>query len=339
MTTFKSLLLAACLASPAGATTTEIKFATLAPEGSTWMKTMHEFDKELRAKTEGRVGFKFYAGGVQGDEKDVVRKMRVGQLAAAGVTGVGLGEVAPEVRVMDAPLLFRDAAEVDAVLKKYDKELRSAIEAKGFVPLGWAEVGFVYLFTAAPVHAPTDLKSAKMWVWEGDPIAEAAFKAFGVSPIPLSVTDVMSSLETGLINGVYGSPMAVVALQWFSKEKYVYSLPLADASGAVLVTKKAFEGLSEADRKVLLEVGKTYMDKLTRLAREENKKALEAVQKQGLKLTSPDPSEITKYEEMGRQARRGLVGRMYSAELLDRVEKTVDEQRSSKSKHGKAAKG
>ncbi len=196
---------------------TVIKFATLAPEGSTWMKEMRAFTGEVVKRTSETVKFKIYAGGVSGDEKDVIRKIRIGQLHAGGFSGVGLGEIAREVRVLDAPFLFKNADEVDHIYKTFDPELRRALESKGYVLLGWAEVGFIYLYTNLPVHSPKDLKRVKMWMWEGDPIAESAFKAMGITPIPLSIVDVQTSLQTGMVNGVYGSPLAVVALQWFTK--------------------------------------------------------------------------------------------------------------------------
>ena len=310
---------------------TVIKFATLAPQGSTWMKVMNEFDKELREKTGNKLRFKFYAGGVSGDEKDVVSKMRIGQLHAAGVTGVGLGVVAPAVRVMDAPFLFRSAAEVDYAHSKVDAELDAAIEKGGFVNLGWAEVGLVYVFTNIPIKDFEDLKKTKMWVWEGDPIAEAAFKAVDVNPIPLSIQDVMTSLQTGLINAVYGSPMGVVALQWFTKTKYIYSVPLANASGAVLVSKKFVDGLPAEQRAAFLEIGKKHMARLTALSRAENKQALDALQKQGLALTHPaSAGELAKYEGLARQARKTLVGRLYPQGLLDKVEKAVEDHRAKR---------
>src|SRR3989344_7140434 len=103
-----------------------IKFATLAPEGSTWMKIMREWDAELAQKTSGELKFRFYPGGISGDEKDVVKKIRFGQLHSAGFTGVGLGEIAPEVRILDGPFLFKDAGEADHVYQAFDKELRGA---------------------------------------------------------------------------------------------------------------------------------------------------------------------------------------------------------------------
>jgi len=330
--TCSSLLLAAFLAATASADPTVIKFATLAPEGSTWMKVMNDFNKELLEKSGGKLKFKFYPGGVSGDEKDVVSKMRIGQLHAAGVTGRGLGDVASEVRVMDAPFLFRNTNEIDQVLSKFSKTFDGYLEKAGFVNLGSAEVGLVYTFTNQPIRATEDMKRTKMWVWEGDPIAEAAFKVLDVHPIPLSLPDVMTSLQTGLIDSVYGSPMAVVALQWFTKTKYIYGVPMANASGAILVSKKFLDNLPADSKAVLLDLGKKYTAKITDLSRTENTQALTALQKQGLTLTLPSsPDALEKYEELGRKARRSLAGRMYPAELLDQVEKAVEEARAGKS--------
>ncbi|HAU89532.1 MAG TPA: ABC transporter substrate-binding protein, partial [Elusimicrobia bacterium] len=238
MNFFKTLTLAAALLAPAlpAAAQTVVKFATLAPDGSTWMKAMRKFTDETTAKTGGRVKFKIYAGGVSGEDKDVVRKIRLGQLQAGGFTGVGIGEVAPEARLLDTPFLFKSAGEIDHVYKTLDTDFRKIFESHGYVLLGWAEVGNVNIFSNTPVTKPEDLRNVKMWLWEGDPIAEATFQALHIKPIPLSITDVMTSLQTGMINGVYGSPLSVIALQWFARMKYVFALPLTNASGAVLIS-------------------------------------------------------------------------------------------------------
>lgn len=329
--TTSSLILLAALAF--GGETKTIKFATLAPEGSAWMKVMGELSKEVQEKTQGRVKFKMYPGGISGDEKDVVKKVRIGQLHAAGFTGVGLGEIAPPVRILDAPWLFRSLNEVDHVYKKFDVDFTGYFERAGYVLLGWTELGRVHVFSKAPINSPADMKKAKMWVWEGDPIAQAAYQALGVSPIPLSVVDVMSSLQSGLIDAVYGPPMGVVALQWFTKAKHIYSVPMADSAGAVLLSKKAFDGLSKEDQAVLKDVAGVHLRRLTLLGREENEKALASLQSQGLILSAkPDAATLKQYEELGRSARRSLAGKLYPAELLDRVEKALADLRSGKAK-------
>lgn len=325
-----ALLLAGAL--PAAAQTV-IKFATLAPDGSTWMKAMRQFTEETTAKTAGRVKFKIYAGGVSGEDKDVVRKIRLGQLHAGGFTGVGIGEVAPAARLLDTPFLFKSAAEIDHVYKTMDADFRKIFESHGYVLLGWAEVGNVNIFSNTPVTKPEDLRNVKMWLWEGDPIAEATFQALHIKPIPLSITDVMTSLQTGMINGVYGSPLSVIALQWFARMKYVFALPLTNASGAVLISKKTFDSLSKEDQKTMLDLGEKHLRALTLKSRKENEESVGILKKKGLIFTEPaSPSVVSDLEAAGQSARVSLVGKLYSRELLEKVEKALKEFRAQKKK-------
>lgn len=331
-----NVLLSLFLAMPLSAGPAKyVKFATVAPEGSTWMKVMGELNSELEKKTQGGLKFKIYAGGVSGDEKDVVKKIRAGQLHAGGFTGVGLGEIAPEVRILDSPWLFKSFEEVDFIYEEFDKELSSAVVKGGYVLLGWVEIGPVHIFSKNPIRDPEDMKKARMWVWEGDPIAEAAYKAVGVTPIPLSVIDVLSMLQTGRIDAVYGPPMGILALQWFTRTKHVYPVPMAVAAGAVLVSKKSFDGISPDQQKILLEVCSAHLKRLNALSRKENEQALKTLTSKGLKM-SPQPSEevMRLYEDLGKRARRELAGRLYSEEFLDRVEKALEKFRNGKAKKG-----
>jgi TRAP-type transport system periplasmic protein len=252
-----------------------IKFATLAPEGSTWIKIMRDYDKAVREQSGGRVGFKFYAGGVAGDEKDVIRKIRLGQYHSGGFTGVGIGEVAKNVRILDTPFLVNNTDEIDFITEKFEPQFKQSLEEGGFVLLGWAEVGFVYIYADRAIYSPEDLKNTKTWVWEGDPIAQAAFQAIGLSPIQLSITDVMQSLQTGMINTVYTSPLGLVALQWFTRVKYMMGEPLAISSGAVLVSKKMFDSLPKDLQDILITNGRKYFRELTLASRDRNHKSFE----------------------------------------------------------------
>ncbi|MBI4801391.1 MAG: TRAP transporter substrate-binding protein DctP [Elusimicrobia bacterium] len=310
---------------------TVVKFATLAPEGSTWMKVMRQFSAELSSATQGRVKFKFYAGGVSGDEKDVARKIRLGQLHSAGFTGVGLGEIAPGIRILDTPFLFKTPAEIDHVYGTFNAEFRKIFEAKGYILLGWAEVGNVYLFSNSPVTKPEDLKSVKMWIWEGDPIAEATFSALKINPIPLSITDVMTSLETGMINGIYASPLSALALQWHTKMKYAFSLPIANASGAVVISRKLFGTLSKEDRKAMTDIANRQLKLLNAASRKDNEKSIITLKKEKITFTAPaSPEVVASFEKMGAQARLALAGRLYSKELLEKIEAALKQFRTKK---------
>jgi len=308
----------------------QIRFATVAPEGSTWMNIMKEYDSEIRKESGGQMGFKLYGGGVAGDEKDVIRKIRLGQYHAAGFTGVGMGEITKKVRILDAPFLFKNYNEIDYVYSKFDQEFNNAFLDNGFVLLGWAEVGFVYVFTNTPIYKSSDLKNTKMWVWQGDPVAESAFKAIGVNPIPLALTDVFTSLQTGLINGFYTSPLAGISMQWFTKAKYILDVPLANSAGSILIAKPTWDKMPEDLRNILIKNGRKYMRKLTELSRKDNEKSLSIMQQKGLKLIKPDQKVLQEYENIGANARKNLSGSLIPADLVQRVENTLKEYRKGK---------
>ena len=304
-----------------------VKFATIAPEGSTWMNVMKEYDAAIRKESGGRVGFKIYSGGVQGDEKSVLRKIRVGQLHSGGFTGVGMGEIAPKVRILDSPFLVRNEEEVDMLYEEYGKDFEQAFEEGGYVLLGWAEVGFVHVFTSGPVRKSEDLKGLKMWTWEGDPIAETAFRTLGINPIPLSFTDVMTSLQTGLIDAFYTTPYAAIALQWYARVKYMVDVPLADAAGSVLISKKYYDQLPKDLQEILLRNGRMYISKLTQLSRKDNSDSITELKKRGISILTANEKDLQEYIEVGSRSRRMLVGKLFSEDFLNRVEKSVADYR------------
>ncbi len=305
-----------------------IKFATLAPEGSTWLKVMDDLNSEVTKLTNGEVKFKIYPGGIQGDEKDVLRKIRLGQLHSAGFTGVGIGEILSEARILDSPLLFRDYQEVDHITGLLYDEFSRKFEDAGYVLLGWTEVGFVYVYGNRPITSLPDLKGTKMWMWEGDPIAEATFNALGVSPIPLSITDVLTSLQTRLVEAVYTSPLACVTLQWHTRVGYMMDVPLADAGGGVLVSRSMFDKLPPEYQQVLREKGRELMLKLVTLSRRDNAESIELMKKNGMKVIHVPDANLSEFQAAGKKARRDLVGKLYSQDLLDKVENSLAEYRA-----------
>jgi len=335
MIRFTAVIFALVLMVVVSAANTKIKFATLAPEGSTWMNIMDEFSNAVKDATAGDVEFRIYPGGVAGDELNVLRKIRVGQLHSGGFTGVGLGEILPEVRILDSPFLFRSKEEIDHISGQLFDYFAEKFEDKGFILLGWAEVGFVYTFTDKAINDISDMKGVKMWMWEGDPVAEATFKSFGISPIPLSISDVLTSLQTKLIDGIYVSPLACVALQWHTKVNYMLDLPLANSNGAILLDKRQYNKLSPEHQTMLRELSLQYLSKLTRMSREDNEKSLKLIRETGIKFTEiADKKQIDAFYVSGRQARRSLVGKLYDEQLLNRVENSLENFRQNKAAGG-----
>jgi TRAP-type C4-dicarboxylate transport system substrate-binding protein len=228
--------------------------------------------------------------------------------------------VAKKVRILDAPLFFKTYDEVEYIQQKYAADFNKALEDGGFVLLGWAEVGFVYVFSSKLVTTFTELKSLKPWMWEGDPISQAAYQAIGVSPVPLSITDVMTSLQTGMIDSVYSSPYALIALQWFTRVSYAMTQPLADALGAAVISKKIYDSLPEDLKTILMTNAKKYIGKLTASSRLDNAKAIDTLKQRGMKFVAAPKEVSAEFETIGSKARQLLVGNLYTQEFLDDVE-------------------
>lgn len=303
------------------ATGKELKFATLAPSGSSWDKLFVSWKDEVIQRTNGRIIPKIYAGGVQGDEKAVVQKIRSGQLAGGGLTGFGLGMIAPSVRSLELPFLFKDGAQVDGVINKLSSKFEAAFNAGNpqVELLGWAEAGFVYILSNKPIAKLDDMKGVKMWMWEGDPVAEALYNSLNVTPVQLSIADVLTSLQTNMIEAVYAPPMGAVALQWASKVKYITDLPLANSIGGLVLSKAEFSKLSAEDQKILKEVSQKYCRQIVEQTRKDNAAAYDSLVKLGVQKIAVTEADKQALVNLTTSVGDRLVGKLYDQELLNSV--------------------
>ena len=303
-----------------------IKIATIAPIKSNIMKIMEEFRTAVSRATNNEVDFKIYYGGVQGDDGDVLRKIRLGQLHGGSFTGFALGRIAPQVRVTEIPFVFRNTDEVAYVRAKLEDTMSKHFEDAGYVVFGWHDLGFVYLFSRYPITSIDTLRKQKVWVWGNDPMMTAAYKAMGISPIPLSPMDVLTSLSANLIDTAPITPFGAVAFRWYAKFKYMNGLPGGNAMSAVAVTKKIWNKITPASQKKIKEIAKTHFKRLTKSNIEADRKSIEVLKKSGIKIVHfKDPE--TDLIEMGKKARESVVGKVYSRELLDRTLSLLEEYR------------
>lgn len=297
-----------------------MKFATVAPEGSTWVKYIRAVDKELRQKSNNRLGLRIYAGGIAGDELDVLKKMRIGQIHSAAFSGVGFGKILPEVRVLDLPYLFRNSKQVDEVHETLRPYFEKQFEKKGFQLLSWAEVGDVNLFSKKTIKNMQDLKGLKIWVWSGDPIAKETFEAMGVTPIPLAVTDVTTALNTGMIDTVYAPPLGALALQWQTHLDFMMALPMVHSTGAILVSDRYYRKLPKDLADLLKKTLQESMKKLTTELREQNQEAITVIKASGLTIIPPpDGKTLESFYRIHDQVAQSLTGKIYSKALLNQV--------------------
>ena len=238
------------------------KVASLAPEGSVWTKTFRNFTREVEEKSGGEIGFKIYAGGVMGDDRAMYRKMRVGQLNGGGFTMTGISEVVPDFRVLGTPFMFNSYDEVDRVKEKLLPRFEKEFDKKGLVLMAMSEVGFIYTMSTNSISTLAELKKSKAWAPEGDPISRVLLETVGVTPIPLSIPDVLTSLQTGLINTIFNSFYGSIVLQWFTKISYITDIPFVYAYGAFVLDKKTFSKLPAPHAAMMKKEAQIHFKKL-----------------------------------------------------------------------------
>jgi TRAP-type C4-dicarboxylate transport system substrate-binding protein len=274
-----------------------LKIATVAPDGTSWMKLFRQAGDRIGKATEGRVKLRFYPGGVMGNDSSVLRKIRVGQLHGGAITGGGVASIYPGADLYSLPFQFRSLEEVDRVREVMDEKLIAGIREQGFISYGLVEGGFAYLMSNQPVRTTADLRALKVWLPEGDNINAAAFQSLGVSPIPLPLTDVLTGLQTGLIDTIATSSIGAVALQWHTRVKYLTQTPLAYLYGTLIIKESALKRISEADRAVLQQELQDTIAELNRLNRQDEAGALAALQKQGIETITPSDQERNGWEQ------------------------------------------
>lgn len=289
-----ALLLLGVLLAVAGVTANaaDIKIATVAPDGSQWMQQMRAGAEEVKARTAGRVTLKFYPGGVMGNDAQVLRKIRIGQLQGGAFTAGGLGERYPALNLYGIPLLFHSLDEVDAVRATLDPELAAGLDKAGFVTFGFIEGGFANLLSNEPIRTVEDMRRKKVWVPEGDNISFLAMETMGLSPSVLPVTDVLTGLQTGLIDITFASPVAALVLQWHTKVKYITDIPVSYSMGVFAIEKGVYSGLSAEDQGVVREVMGRYIRELDHEARDDNRKATEVLAQSGLETVSVNHADL-----------------------------------------------
>ena len=305
------------------------KIATLSPEGSVWMQKMREGAEELARKTENRVKIKYYPGGVMGDDKAVLRKIRIGQLHGGALVGGSLSRFYPDNQIYSLPLMFRSFKEIDYIRKHLDQRIVEGLEKGGFVTFGIAEGGFAYVMSTVPIRTVEEMRRQKVWIPDNDPMILEAVKAFDITPFLLSIADVRAGLQTGLINTVTTPPIGAVALQWHTQIKYLMYEPFLYIYGVLAVDSKAFAKISTRDQRIFREIMGRVFRELDRLNRQDNVKALEALRKQGVKFIKPSAQALEKWCRDAEAVPKRLIqtGKL-SQRMVDTLESLLKDYRS-----------
>ncbi|MET0066459.1 MAG: TRAP transporter substrate-binding protein DctP [Candidatus Thiodiazotropha sp.] len=307
-----------------------LKIATLAPDGSSWMKAMRAAAESIETRSQGRISIRFYPGGVMGNDNSVLRKIRMGQLQGGAITGGGLSAIYPQAQTLSLPFQFRNLDEVDAVREVMDRKIIDGLNESGYISFGLSEGGFAYLFSNTPVKTTEDMKGLKIWIPEGDDINASMFGELGITPIPLPLTDVLTGLQTGLIDTIASAPIGAIALQWHTRVHYLTEVPLAYLYATLVIEKKAFNKLSEADQELVsATLSQTFVD-INQQNREDTQAALAALQQQGIEVITPSPQQQQAWETHANATLHHLnqTGKLDTGGLLEEMQKLIQAQRT-----------
>lgn len=299
--------------------TRTITFATLAPPGSLLMRGLEAWNREIRRRTDRSLQFRFYSGGVQGDEPEVIRKIRSGRLDAGGVTSTGLAQIHRPALVFQLPGTFRRYEQVEAAREALAPEIEQGMIGQGFRMLGWADVGQAHLFSTREVHTPADLAACRFWVRTDDIILPQLFEVVRSTPVALSVPEVLGGLQTRRIDTFLAPPSVAVALQWSAHATHMMEPAVAILVGGSVISERTFQSLTPEQQAILVETGRQFHGLARRNATRAEQESIAAMRARGMTVVTASASDVAEWRRIGRQLRERVASQIASPELIQRA--------------------
>lgn len=317
----KTVLLTLAILTSVNLHAAPIKIGVLAPEGTGWAKNIKKMTSEIKEATAGNVEIKVYYGGSQGDEQDVLRKIRIGQLHGGIFTGKTLGEINGDVRVLELPFTFsHNRTKALTTLQNLAPFFNQKFEQNKFKNLATFEIGLVYFVTQKKVQDLNAIKSLKIWSWDGDPLVTNMFESMNLIGVPLALPDVLSSLSTGVVEAAYAPPIGILALQWNTKVKYMVDFPISYSIGAFVITSAAWAKVSPADQKKVQEISKKYETEINNGNAKDNEDALTAMKAQKIEFVKFNDTDLKVAQGYRADMIKKLRGKLFSEEALKKLE-------------------
>ena len=309
---------------------TQIKIATLAPQNSEWAEKFQKGSIEIQERTENRVKLKFYWGGAQGNAKKILQKIKIRQLHGGTFSPTDFQEVYPDLNIYGLPFLFKDFDEVDYVRDRVDNQLERGFKNLGFNTYGFAGGGFAYILSNEPIREYEDLKNKKIWLPQGDLISYEAMRSLNLLPVPLPMTDVLTGLQTGLIDIVAIPPVVALALQWHTKVSYITRVPVLYAMGFLAIDSKIINRINTDDQKVLNEVINRIYSEVDSNSQQDSENAYEALSKIGIQEIQFDGDEYQKLTDLLEEPTKKMANDgFYSLKLFNEIKMYIDDFRKS----------
>jgi TRAP-type C4-dicarboxylate transport system substrate-binding protein len=301
---------------------TTVSIATLAPAGSTWMNVFEAWNREIRresAKINQPMRLQFFAGGVQGDESEVIRKIRAGRLDGAAVTAVGLAQIHRPALTFQIPGMFAGYAQLDAARTALNTEICASFNTAGFELMGWADVGRSRIFSQTAIQTPQQLATQRPWVWRDDSVMPAFYRTVSANAVALQVPEVLSALQTNRINLVVTSPPVAVQLQWSPRFTHMTDLPIATTIGATVIGRTKFNSLTAQQQQLLRTTGANYHQLARGALRRAEAGALTTLTTRGITVVTLDAAQRAAWDRVFVSTRTALTGQVADAAFIARV--------------------
>ncbi len=301
---------------PAAAART-LSVATLAPAGSTWHRVLEAWNRELRRRTNKSLQLRIFAGGVQGDESEVIRKIRNGRIDGAAVTAVGLSQIHRPAIVFQMPGMFSSYAQLDRARAATQSDINTAFTTAGFAFMGWADVGMSRLFSRSPVATPAEMRALHPYVWRDDSVMPAVFSEANATTVPLQIHEVLTALQTKRVDSFFTSPVAAISLQWAQRVTHMTDLSAAVVVGATVFSNTAVNSLPAEQQAVLRETAGQFHQLLIQNLRRDEAAAIRSMATRG--ITVVPVTDIGAWNSLFERARTRLTGRIADAAFINRV--------------------
>jgi len=293
-----------------------LKYATVAPSGSLWARYIEKIKNDIENKSKGQILIKAYYSGVAGDESTMSKKLKAGLIDIAAFTGLELGNIVSDIKVMELPFFFDNYKQVDLATSALTKDMEELFDKKNLVFAGWGEGGFVYLLSKKPIQKFSDMDGMKIWAPVNEQIVKSLFMKYSLVPSYIGFESVLTQLQTGGLDAVYAPPMVAISMQWYQNVAYLTDLKLTCATGATLMNKSSFNKLPEDLKEIVLNAIRENSRALILELRKQNDEAMQIMKNKNINVVKMENSEISRLKEKGREVQMELSGKLYSKEIL-----------------------
>src|SRR5580692_3771604 len=311
------------------AQTTIIRLGTLVPKGSRWHEILQQMGEEWKKASGGKIELKIYPGGEQGDEPEMVQKLRIKKLQAVALSGAGLSGIDPDVAALQIPMMLSSYEELDYVRDHISDRLEKGLAQRGFIVLNWGDAGWVHFFTKQPASRPAEIRRMKLCVLQGDNSTFELYKINGFQPVSLAATDILTGLQTGLIEAFQAPPLLALSNQWFGGAKNMLDVQFAQLVGATVITKEVWDKIPPPVQKDMMQSARAAGVSLREEIRKAEASSIPLMQQFGLNVVHADPKAVAEWRQLSEAIWPKLRGTMVPADLFDEVKRLRDEYRKA----------